>query len=189
MTRLSQSRSRSRSRSQSRPEPLSYDGLTRQQLHDLANSRGIPHRALRRKDDLIRRIQQYDGVNPYNVLPPPGLPEEPSQPTIDVITLLTHNQPPDPSIIAHARIPTSLADQLIQQPQLQLQRQVVDQVRDELQHMTVEELRRDFVEWGFPTTNLRRKQDYIDRFFEFVATMLPEESPQEERNILMPPLH
>jgi hypothetical protein len=171
-----------------RHSPMSYDGLTRQQLHDLAQSRGIPHRALRRKDELIRRLQQYDGVSSYNVLPPPGLPGEPKQPTIDVVTLLSHSRPPDPEIIAHTRIPVSLANELVQRPELQLQHEIIERVRQELNRMTMDELRRDFIEWGFPTTQLRRKQDYINRFFEFIATMLPEDSPQEERNILVPPL-
>ena len=132
----------------------------------------------------------------------PNVKPIPPLSNIDLIALLAMSKSPDPSIIADGMVSqdetkssfdgigTPLANELIQNRNSKLLQKIelIQKVRDELKSKSIEELQIAFQEWGFSTDGLRNKNDYINRFFEFVASLLPPGSPQSEINLLVPPL-
>jgi len=148
------------------------------------------------------KVQPISESKVTHIFPPPNVKPIPPQPNIDITVLLTTPKPPDPSIIAHSRVSldetkssfdgigTPLANELMQNRDSKLLQKIelIQKVRDELKSRSIEELQTAFQEWGFSTDGLRNKDDYIDKFFEFVASLLPPGSPQSEINLLVPPL-
>jgi len=131
--------------------------------------------------------------NKYNIkltelLPPPNFGKIMKQPNINIPSILGQRIPPDSGIIAHDIINKSLANKLIQKPYLIEDLKLIVAVKKELQSLSMKELYWLFQEWGIPTDDIRGKDNYISRFFEYVESLLPVGSPQKELNLLLPPL-
>ncbi len=112
----------------------------------------------------------------------------PSPPPIDLVTILASPKLPPPTVLLQTRITPPQAIQLLRSGALNEECQLKhEQISDLMKH-SLEELDLLFSEWGIPVDGLTEKEDYIQRYFDYMVTLAPWGTPSQEITALSPPL-
>ena len=148
-------------------------------LRQILSSRGLSTKG--RKEELIERIRQDDLLIDDDLLLDDrrgeGEMEEREIETVEDIVSI-EALPPLPPV----------AEDIFSQKTVPDEMEVKDEYEEDLEDMTINQLEEFFLGLGIPTENLVTKQDYIDRYFEMMATLAPIGTSPVRVHVLSPPL-
>ncbi len=112
----------------------------------------------------------------------------PRLPPIDLVTILASPKLPPPTVLLQTHITPHQSKHLLRSGAVDKECQLKHEQISDLMKLSLEELDLLFSEWGIPLDGLTQKEDYIQRYFDYMATLAPWGTPSQEITSLSPPL-